>query len=47
MYWNEDDVVGVTNEKAVGVLYIDDRGYRYNGIEDLKRNIQNVLKKGK
>ncbi len=31
MYWNKDNVVGVTNEKAVGILYIDDRGYRWNG----------------
>lgn len=38
MYWNKDNIVGVTNEKAVGILYIDDRGYRYKGLEDLKRN---------
>lgn len=31
MYWNKDEVIGVTNEKAVGILYIDDRGYRWNG----------------
>ena len=31
MYWNKDNVVGVTNEKAVGILYIDDRGYRWDG----------------
>lgn len=36
MYWNKDNVVGVTNEKAVGIIYIDDRGYRYNGVNDLK-----------
>ena len=29
MYWTKDDVIGVTNQKAVGVLYVDDRGYRY------------------
>ena len=39
MYWNKDDVVGVTNEKAVGILYVDDRGYRYNGLENLKKFI--------
>ena len=39
MYWNKDDVVGVTNEKAVGIIYIDDRGYRYNGVEDLQKNL--------
>lgn len=43
MYWNKDNVVGVTNEKAVGIIYIDDRGYRYNGIEDLKNNLENYI----
>lgn len=36
MYWNKKGVVGVTNEKAVGILYVDDRGFRYNNLEDLK-----------
>lgn len=36
MYWNKKGIVGVTNEKAVGILYVDDRGYRYNNLEDLK-----------
>lgn len=37
MYWSKDDVIGVTNEKAVGILYIDDRGYRYTGLDDLQK----------
>lgn len=37
MYWNKDNVIGVTNEKVVGILYIDDRGFRYKDLEDLKR----------
>lgn len=36
MYWNKKGIVGVTNEKAVGILYVDDRGYRYKSLEDLK-----------
>lgn len=40
MYWNKENVIGITNEKAVGVLYIDDRGYRYHNLEDLKEFIQ-------
>ena len=36
MYWNKDDVIGVTNEKAVGIIYIDDRGFRYSNLGDLK-----------
>ena len=38
-YWLVDDVIGVTNHKAIGSLYIDDRGYRYRGLEDLKEYI--------
>ena len=36
MYWNKDNVVGVTNEKAVGILYVDDRAFRYSNLDDLK-----------
>ena len=37
MYWNKDNVIGVTNEKAVGILYIDDRGYKYKDLENLQQ----------
>ena len=43
LYWNKDNIVGVTNEKAVGIIYIDDRGYRYQGYEDLKNNLKRFL----
>lgn len=43
MYWDKDNVVGVTNEKAVGIIYIDDRGYRYTGLEDLIHNLENYI----
>lgn len=36
MYWTKKDIIGVTNEKAVGILYVDDRGYRYNNLEELQ-----------
>lgn len=39
MYWNKDNVIGITNEKAVGILYVDDRGFRYSNLEDLKKFI--------
>lgn len=39
MYWNKDDVIGVTNEKAVGILYVDDRGFRYDNTKDTYENI--------
>ena len=40
MYWTKDNVIGVTNEKAVGILYVDDRGLRYTGLEDLQKFIE-------
>lgn len=39
MDWSNDECIGVTNLKPVGALYIDDRGYRYKGLEDLKEYI--------
>lgn len=39
MYWNKDNVVGVTNEKAIGILYIDDRALRYDTSKDTYENI--------
>lgn len=44
MYWNKDNVIGVTNEKAVGILYIDDRGFRYDNNKDTYENIYNINK---
>ena len=44
MYWNKENVIGITNEKAVGILYIDDRGYRYNNLENLKKFMIFILK---
>ena len=40
MYWNDSYAIGVTNQKAVGWLYVDDRGFRYKNIEDLKKFIK-------
>ena len=36
LYWLKDDIVGVTNAKAIGKIYIDDKGYRYKDLKDLK-----------
>lgn len=40
MYWNDSDAIGVTNQKAVGWLYVDDRGFRYKNLENLKKFIK-------
>ena len=42
MYWNKDNIIGVTNEKAVGILYIDDRAFRYNNINELIKFMEGV-----
>lgn len=44
MYWNKDNVIGVTNEKAVGILYIDDRAFEYHDLEGLQSKINSLRK---
>lgn len=44
MYWNKDNIIGVTNEKAVGILYVDDRGFEYHDLESLQEKINNLRK---
>ena len=44
MYWNKENVIGVTNEKAVGILYIDDRGFEYHDLEGLRDKINSLRK---
>lgn len=46
MYWNKDNIIGVTNEKAVGVMYIDDRGFKYTCLEDLEHEIKYLENNG-
>lgn len=40
VYWNKDNIIGVTNEKAVGILYVDDRGFRYHNLEELREFLE-------
>lgn len=35
MFWSKKGIVGVTNMKPAGALYVDDRGFRYNGLNSL------------
>lgn len=43
LYWNKDNIIGVTNRKAVGILYVDDRAYRYTDLASLKNSINDLL----
>ena len=42
LYWEKDNIIGVTNQKAIGILYIDDRAFRYDKNKDTKHNIENI-----
>lgn len=44
LYWEKDNVVGVTNEKAIGILYIDDRALHYDNSKDTYYNIEQINK---
>ena len=42
LFWNKDNVIGVTNDKAIGILYIDDRALKYDNSKTIKENIMNI-----
>ena len=42
LYWEKNNIIGVTNQKAIGILYIDDRGFRYDKNRNAKYNIENI-----
>lgn len=45
LYWKKEDVIGVTNEKAIGILYVDDRALKYDSSKDVSKNIMNIQNK--
>lgn len=42
LYWSKDNIVGVTNKKAVGLLYIDDRAWCYQNDFSTECNIKMI-----
>ena len=42
LYWHKDNIVGVTNRKAVGMLYIDDRAWQYQSDFSAEINIKMI-----
>ena len=42
LYWQKDNIVGVTNRKAVGIIYIDDRAWRYQNEFSTECNIKMI-----
>lgn len=46
LFWDScgsSDLVGVTNRKVAGMLYVDDKGYRYEGVEKLKEDFDEMF----
>lgn len=42
-FWNKDNVLGITNRKLPAVLYIDDRGYRFENWLDTVKDVTRFL----
>lgn len=42
LYWQKDNIVGVTNRKAVGIICIDDRAYCYQNDFSTECNIKMI-----
>lgn len=41
LYFEKDNIIGVTNEKAIGIIYVDDRAFKWkNNLEELKDYLQ-------
>ena len=41
LYFEKDNIIGVTNEKAIGIIYVDDRGFKWkNNLEELKQILE-------
>lgn len=41
-FYNDTKVIGITNRKLPAQLYIDDRGYRYDGTKDIYDVLQDL-----
>lgn len=44
MYWTKQYIIGVTNAKPIGILYVDDHGFRFNPDQDTKISIAEIEK---
>lgn len=41
LYFEKDNIIGVTNEKAIGIIYVDDRAFKWkNNLDELKDYLQ-------
>lgn len=44
MYWTKQRVIGVTNAKPIGILYVDDHGFRFNPAQETAISIAQIEK---
>lgn len=45
-FFNEEGKIGVSNSKIAGIIYIDDRGYRYSNFDKMKKDLSYIFDKG-
>ena len=45
-FFNEEGKIGVSNSKIAGIIYIDDRGYRYSTFDKMKKDLDYIFNKG-
>ena len=45
-FFNEEGKIGVSNSKIAGIVYIDDRGYRYSNFDKMKKDLSYIFDKG-
>ena len=45
-FFNEEGKIGVSNSKIAGIIYIDDRGYRYSSFDKMKKDLSYIFDKG-
>lgn len=44
MYWTKQHIIGVTNAKPIGILYVDDHGFRFNPEQETAISIAQIEK---
>lgn len=41
LYFEKENIIGVTNEKAIGIIYVDDRAFKWeNNLNELKKLLE-------
>ena len=45
-FFNEEGKIGVSNYKIAGIVYIDDRGYKYSTFDKMVKDLDYIFSKG-